>query len=107
MRTLISTIALVLFMTAVASAAAVKIQNATPYQIDRVYISPAAAERWGYDRLGKKKFIAPGEIWLFTFIGGNYCVWDLRVTFHNGRHRTIRRQDICAYANPIWRITYI
>ncbi len=107
MRTLISTIALVLFMTAVASAAAVKIQNATPYQIDRVYISPTGAEMWGYDRLGRKKVIAPGEIWLFEFIAGNYCVWDLRVTFHNGRHRTIRRQDICAYANPIWRITYL
>jgi hypothetical protein len=104
MRTIISALAFLFATTAIASAAVVDIQNGTGWQIDHVYISSASAEDWGYDRLGKEQVIAPGETWKFTFDAGGVCHWDLRVTFHDGTHRTIRNQDICAFDKPIWKI---
>jgi hypothetical protein len=105
MRTVALAIAFVLGTTAIASAAKVEIQNLTGWQIDHVYISAASAEDWGYDRLGKSQVVAPGETWSFRFDSGNTCLWDLRVTFHDGTHRTIRKQNICDYENPIWKIS--
>ena len=104
MRAFVCTIMLVLGMTTVAAAATVKIENDTAWQLDHVYISAASAENWGYDRLGKEQVIAPGETWNFSFTGGDVCVWDLRVTFHDGTHRTLRDQNICRFEDPIWRV---
>jgi hypothetical protein len=104
MRALGLAIAFVLGMTAVASAASVKIENDTPWQIDHVYISAASVEDWGYDRLSENQVIAPGETWSFRFTGGDVCLWDFRVTFHDGTHRTLRDQDLCRFSDPIWKI---
>lgn len=104
MRVFVYAMVLALSMSAVAAAATVKIHNGTGWQIDHVYISAASAEDWGYDRLGKEQVIAPGETWTFTFTAGDVCAWDLRVTFHDGTHRTLRGQNICRYEDPIWRI---
>ena len=96
----------VLGMGTIAQAASVKIENDSGRQIDHVYISPAAAERWGYDRLGAQQVNEPAEVWRFNFVAGNVCIWDIRVTFHDGRHHTIRHQNICNYVDPVWRITH-
>jgi hypothetical protein len=106
MRLLAFATVFVLSMTVIAEAASVKIENDTGRQIDHVYISPAAAETWGHDQLGKQQVVAPGEIWRFSFVSGNICSWDLRITFHDGKHHTVRHQNICQFADPIWRISH-
>src|SRR5271166_6287204 len=91
-------------LTATAQAASVKIQNATSWQIDRVYISPSNASAFGNDRLGEEQVIGSGETWTFQWIAGGVCFWDFRVVFHQGFKATLYHQNLCEYDSPIWRV---
>jgi hypothetical protein len=70
----------------------VTLVNHAPRPIQQVFLSPAAANQWGDDRLGETS-ISVGERRLVTWRGD--CVVDLRVVFENRAAEERRGVDLC------------
>ena len=66
--------------------------NHAPRPIQQVFLSPAAANQWGDDRLGETS-ISVGERRVVTWRGD--CVVDLRVVFENRAAEERRGVDLC------------
>ncbi len=89
---------LVSFATlASASDADFKLVNKTGYQIDSVYVSPAKADEWGNDIMGKAA-VPDGTTVDITFAhGGSQCHFDLRVEYNDGDKAEWTNIDLCKY----------
>ena len=82
---------------AFASDADFKMVNKTGYQIDSVYISPAAASAWGSDVMGQDA-LADGAAVSITFPhGGSACKFDVKVKYKDGDTAEWGNVDLCQY----------
>lgn len=70
------------------------IDNKGGHQIDRVYLSPISADRWGPDRMGKY-VLAPNhhQTWNIE----TNCEMDVKILYHDGTIKYKRDFDTCKY----------
>lgn len=69
--------------------------NRAPQPIMEVYATPARADRWGRDRLGRN-FIPPGQTFPVRLPADGACAYDIRIVYADGRPEERRGVDTCA-----------
>jgi len=83
--------------TAFASDADFKMVNKTGYQIDEVYASPASANTWGSDIMGKDALANDAAVNISFPHGGSACKFDLKVKYNDGDTAEWNSVDLCQY----------
>ena len=80
-----------------ASNADFKLVNKTGYQIDSVFVSPAASDSWGDDIMGRNA-VPDGSTVNITFAhGGKACKFDIRVQYNDDDKAEWSAIDLCEY----------
>ena len=83
--------------TAYGSDADFQLVNRTGYQIDSVFVSPAASNSWGNDIMGRNA-VPDGTTVNITFPhGGKACKFDIRVQYNDGDKAEWTAIDLCEY----------
>ncbi|HEY1654064.1 MAG TPA: hypothetical protein VGF86_03000 [Candidatus Tumulicola sp.] len=72
-----------------------KVINEGGHQVDHLYISPIAAEKWGHDQLDADEVLSPDRS--VTFDIDTDCEMDVRVVYHDGTVRVEKDIDTCKY----------
>ena len=73
------------------------LKNKTGYQIDEVYVSPAASQHWGSDIMGQDA-VPDGQVVNISFPhGGEACKFDIKVKYHDGDLAQWGGVDLCLY----------
>ncbi len=78
----------------------VQLVNRTLSTVREVYLTPAARDDWGEDRLGAT-VLEPGEEGEIEMEGG--CAADLRIVYPGGAAEERRGLDICAHPRIVLR----
>jgi hypothetical protein len=82
---------------ALASDADFKMVNKTGYQIDEVYASPASANSWGADIMGKGALANGASVDITFPHGGSACKFDLKVKYNDGDTAEWNDVNLCQY----------
>ena len=75
-----------------------RLVNESNSTIQRLYVSPASADRWGPDQLGAD-VVRPGSTFTLRFSEGqfqNRCVFDLRIVTAGGSSTEERGVNLCS-----------
>jgi hypothetical protein len=72
-----------------------KVINAGGHQVDHLYISPIAADKWGPDQLDEDEVLSPGKS--VTFNVDTDCEMDVQVVYHDGTKVVKKDIDTCKY----------
>ena len=95
---ILAALGLVTVLSAPAFAEDVKftLTNASEYQIDEFYASPANDENWGDDILGQD-VLEGGQAGTVTITDGSTeCLYDLKAVDEDGQEHVLEDLDLCA-----------
>ncbi|MBV8491084.1 MAG: hypothetical protein JO199_11200 [Candidatus Eremiobacteraeota bacterium] len=70
------------------------IVNKGGHQIDRVYLSPIASDKWGPDQMGND-VISPSTSQTWNI--DTDCEMDIKVVYHDGTEKIEKDFDTCKY----------
>ncbi len=76
---------------------AFKLENATPYVLTHLYISPAESNSWNRDILGDQTAPSGATIDVSIDDGVESCMYDFRAQFSNGQHMDVRGVNVCEF----------
>ena len=72
------------------------IVNRTGYQIDNIWVSASASNRWGRELLGRGNVLSDGESFDVDFRSGTRnCRYDLKVMYHDKDEATWTNINAC------------
>jgi S1-C subfamily serine protease len=89
---------------ALRSTPSITVVNNGPAEILELYATPATANNWGPDRLGRNTLPAERRFEL-QLPAEQGCVWHLRVVYLGGRDEERRQQNLCAMENITFAAT--
>lgn len=73
--------------------------NRTGFQINEVYVSPSANDRWGRDILGDE-VMPSGTSRNVTFPNSTRaCQFDIKVVYADGENGEVRQVNLCEVSN--------
>lgn len=77
-----------------------RVTNNAPNAINEIYVSSAATNSWGADRLGDRT-LGSGASYMVGLPAGQ-CVNDVRVVFSNGEATERRRVNTCSLTDMVF-----
>ena len=82
-----------------------RLVNHTGYTVDQVYVSPAKADDWEEDVLGRDR-LADEEFVDISFSGkANTCIYDLKLVYTDGEEAVWNKLDLCEVSKISVRYT--
>jgi hypothetical protein len=82
-----------------------RLVNRTGYVVDQVYVSPAKADDWEEDVLGRDQ-LADDEFVDISFSGkANTCIYDMKLVYSDGEEATWTKLNLCEVSKISVRYT--